>query len=1341
MSIVEAGLSRPPVRLNTYERVHNDPDLRCVYTGETGFPSFYHLVPVNQAPRLGGAMVKSVYAKNSNLPGRAKVTSLWIGKMGTPKSFERLATTGDSRSWGAYNEGDMNEEVVKEKIGSDAYRLFGDGFFATPKTRLSMQPIRDQYTQDNELVKAYSNPTAYLPSSFGSRPLTQSLRFMSKFIQGYCDFEKILVPNPESPTESLPFMQYIKTYGRPPEKILDPASNRELPIYGVMAVLAAATSLGDVDVLGGGGKNCGLIFLRSTEEIVYGALVVKIDPGFVFSYQPEAEAGRKQRKSPKDIRYAPSELLYWERLTKDQKDEFLEVKRNALILKDSKILEYLFQREGNFRQEGIPISNHFDQMIQQYKSQLEAHLVNEVALYADDLTEYEGRRDHLIDVKGREFFEKGEYDRAFNYLEKRVEILVSKIDDPAQILDLSFWSEFSNAHINLGAVYHSIGKYDEAIDVFERGLHPQVALEEVRNRNPFVAHLFRSLGLAYYAREERAKALEFYKRALEIQITIFGEKHLEVANTYNNIAVVHDAEQKHDLAIEFGEKALKIRCQNLGDDNSLIANSLHNLGQYYNNKGMFDKALEYLGKAYQIRTSILRANHPEIGLSYSGLAKIYSNQGKHREAIQFQENAILIAVAAFGQKHLQVADRYHELANMHFAQKNYNQTIEALRKALSIQLDALGENHKSIIQTYSSFVKVYGSIGKQELVIQFIEKILCIKKNIFGENHPDVADTLNDLGATWHNLGNYQRAIESLKKALEIRLSKLDPNDPKIALSYNQLGVTYNAKGEHDQAAECCQNALRINRTNYEEDHLATAMSYNGLGKAHVGQDRPEQAIEALEKALRIRIALMGENNFDIASTCGNLGSAYYKLKKYDQAIDSFERANRILMAIEGDNRLFLSRNYSSMGAIYYADNTFDKAIASYQKALDIDCVIFGENDPHIFQSYNNLATVYHSMGDYNQEIICREKQLQMTRITLGANHPMALRISIEIGRMKQNIRGEQPTQERQGLPPKDDLLKLLNFFERSDAASAAHTGESAEDELPMDALAFVLDLVEGGRRSFNQEESDDETPVAKHLPFVSATRGMRNRSAQDDDNETVDRTHQLEWEILRRLGRPSKAKVEEIEDEPISVGFREKAAASATTQNENVSVPQALAFLIRQCQEYYLSKQGDKVQAVIDLRVKLEEVLKGDASIASVIQHVNSELNLVNNPIFEASRLRGSVVQKIFQDSHKGLLAVQQLGNKANLKSQLEPLIEACRVYYAQKLGIKVGTVTALKQLLENLAVGKTSQKEVLSHVSSELNRKNNPLFEASWFRKSDLQKIYEQSLEYLQSIEKANH
>jgi hypothetical protein len=73
--------------------------------------------------------------------------------------------------------------------------------------------------------------------------LTHSLRVMSKWVEGYSDFKHIEV---DDNGERISFMEYIKRYGRPSEQVYIPETDQLVPLYGFMAVLAAASSLSDM---------------------------------------------------------------------------------------------------------------------------------------------------------------------------------------------------------------------------------------------------------------------------------------------------------------------------------------------------------------------------------------------------------------------------------------------------------------------------------------------------------------------------------------------------------------------------------------------------------------------------------------------------------------------------------------------------------------------------------------------------------------------------------------------------------------------------------------------------------------------------------------------------------------------------------------------------------------------------------------------------------------------------------------------------------------------------------------------------------------------------------------
>ena len=72
--------------------------------------------------------------------------------------------------------------------------------------------------------------------------------------------------------------------------------------------------------------------------------------------------------------------------------------------------------------------------------------------------------------------------------------------------------------------------------------------------------------MAYYNKGEYDKAIELYRKALEIKEKVLGKEHPSTATSYNNIGLAYYNKGKYDKAMEFYRKAEKIREQKLGPD-------------------------------------------------------------------------------------------------------------------------------------------------------------------------------------------------------------------------------------------------------------------------------------------------------------------------------------------------------------------------------------------------------------------------------------------------------------------------------------------------------------------------------------------------------------------------------------------------------------------------------------------------------------------------------------------------------------------------------------------------------------------------------------------------------
>ncbi len=97
----------------------------------------------------------------------------------------------------------------------------------------------------------------------------------------------------------------------------------------------------------------------------------------------------------------------------------------------------------------------------------------------------------------------------------------------------------------------------------------------------------------------------------EIRTRVFGSDHPDVAASYNNIGNVYDSLGKCEEALEYYQKALEIDIKVSGQDHPDVASSIKNIGIVYHNKGDRAAATEMYTKTYHIFLKVLGPHHPE----------------------------------------------------------------------------------------------------------------------------------------------------------------------------------------------------------------------------------------------------------------------------------------------------------------------------------------------------------------------------------------------------------------------------------------------------------------------------------------------------------------------------------------------------------------------------------------------------------------------------------------------------------------------------------------------------------------------------------------------------------
>ncbi|WP_461588008.1 tetratricopeptide repeat protein [Winogradskyella sp.] len=263
-------------------------------------------------------------------------------------------------------------------------------------------------------------------------------------------------------------------------------------------------------------------------------------------------------------------------------------------------------------------------------------------------------------------------------------------------------------------------------------------LSKKNNFQRFIAKGLNIEGFSYSLRSNHLKAIESFKKTLNIANRLDDKKAIAVA--FNNISKSHYKLGNYDQAIEFSNKSIEIK-EEIGDQIG-IGTAYNGLGNIYLDRGDLANAIDYFTKALNIHKKAknkigIATNLSDIGLVYlyqekdwdkaieyfyeslelskklnnehslannlKNLGIAFEYQHKIHSAIDFHLKSLAIRKEL--QDPEQIIESYNHLGNNYIALKDYNKALEYF--VLSDSLYKRSYNLKYNIYTLMGLSKVY----------------------------------------------------------------------------------------------------------------------------------------------------------------------------------------------------------------------------------------------------------------------------------------------------------------------------------------------------------------------------------------------------------------------------------------------------------------------------------------------------------------------------------------------------------------------------------------------------------------------------------------------------------
>ena len=164
------------------------------------------------------------------------------------------------------------------------------------------------------------------------------------------------------------------------------------------------------------------------------------------------------------------------------------------------------------------------------------------------------------------------------------------------------------ARNNLAGAYEDVGRFGEAIELYERVLADQ---EQVLGPDhPDTLTTRNNLAVAYHSAGRFGEAIELLGRVLADQERVLGPDHPDTLTTRNNLAGAYEDVGRFGEAIELYEQVLAEQERVLGPDHPDTLNVRDNLAVAYDSVGRLAEAIDAWEKLLPDCQRVLGLEHP-----------------------------------------------------------------------------------------------------------------------------------------------------------------------------------------------------------------------------------------------------------------------------------------------------------------------------------------------------------------------------------------------------------------------------------------------------------------------------------------------------------------------------------------------------------------------------------------------------------------------------------------------------------------------------------------------------------------------------------------------------------
>jgi eukaryotic-like serine/threonine-protein kinase len=379
----------------------------------------------------------------------------------------------------------------------------------------------------------------------------------------------------------------------------------------------------------------------------------------------------------------------------------------------------------------------------------------------------------------------------------------------------------------IGAVYDSLGQYQEALPLLDESLQLQTQahdgsridtlLELGRARvgaGEFSAaeaplqealhlaqnnaganslqsgHALWQLGMLRYQQGQLGEAKNLYIRSLR-NLETSQAPQADVSLVLSDLAKVYTREQLWALAKQTYERALEVDRRVLGDDHPRVAYRLQNLAIVAQNTGDLKQAETLYVDALQREERAYGDRHPETVATKGNYGLLLQREGRLAEAEPLLRSALEVRLSLYGPDHYLVGYSRVSLAILLHDKGDLAGAESEFRQALAIYDKSLPPNHQYRAALLMHLARLLVDRNKtEEALADSAESV-----RIWTETSPALSPLLAQAHAihayALEHLNKSAEAAKELEEALPVLVQARGPDDPAVRRAQNWLKAAH----------------------------------------------------------------------------------------------------------------------------------------------------------------------------------------------------------------------------------------------------------------------------------------------------------------------------------------------------------------------------------------------------------------------------------------------------------------------------------------------------------------------------------------------------------------------